>query len=152
MIVAQKGLALCPHHLECVECFKYLGLLPSSNLFWTAHILSLYAVRWGSCWDCCTESSTNIFLLQLYISLHGMSTLVCQPSMEPLPAERYKQDVQKFALGMCSKCWYQAYSQLLQLFCPNTDCTSTFVLCSKLYMDYLNFFLAFWALMAEFQA
>ena len=38
--------------------------------------------------------------------------------MEPLLAEKHNtlENVQKFALRMCSKRWDQAYSQLLQLF------------------------------------
>ena len=40
------------HHLERVECFKYLGLLLT--------FLILYAVRQGNCWDYCTENTTNM--------------------------------------------------------------------------------------------
>ena len=64
----------------------------------------------------CTEPQT---LLQLYISLVCPHLEDASLSMESQLAGKKKhtiKDVQKFALRMCSKCWDQTYSQLLQQF------------------------------------
>ena len=47
------------------------------------------------------------------------------------------EDAQKFALRMCSKCWDQTYSQLLQQFnIPRLQTTSTFTLCLKFHLNF----------------
>ena len=85
------------HHFERVECFKYLGLLLTSDLSWTAHVEFICSRASGTtvqkilsiCWA--TDPTPAIHIL-------GTSTLrICQLSMESLPAAKYKHT------GGCSK-------------------------------------------------
>ena len=85
-------------------------------------MLILYAVRQGNCWDYYTENTTNMqshrSLLQLYVSLVRPHLEYASPVWNPYLQKNINplENVQKFALRMCSKRWDQAYSQLLQLF------------------------------------
>ena len=107
------SLTLQGHHFERVECFKYLGLLLTSDLSWTAHVEFICSRASGTtvqkilsiCWA--TDPTPAI---PWYV--HSLNMPV---SMESLPAAKYKHT------GGCSKIcphkhWDQAYSQLLQLF------------------------------------
>ena len=137
MVVSLKRPGLTPtsltlqgHHFERVECFKYLGLLLTSDLSWTAHVEFICSRASGTtvqkilsiCWA--TDPTPAIHIL-------GTSTLrICQLSMESLPAAKYKHT------GGCSKIcphkhWDQAYSQLLQLFnIPLSECRLYLNLCT----------------------
>ena len=88
------------------------------------------------------------------VHILGTSTLrICQSSMEPLPAEKYKhtRGCLECAPGTGTRPTpsYSSYSTFL--LCQNTDYTSTFV--KIVHGLYLNFLLAFLAhIAAEFQA
>ena len=86
-------------------------------------MLILYAIRQGNCWDYCIENTTMQYaepqiLLQLYVSLVRPHLEYASPVWNPYLQKNITtlENVQKFALKMCSKRWDQAYSQLLQLF------------------------------------
>ena len=101
MVVSRKRSDITPpslimlgHHLEHVECFKYLGLLLSTDLSWTAHVESVCSKArkllgllyrkyvLSICW---TTDPTPV------VHIPGTSTLrICQSSMESLPADKYK--------------------------------------------------------------
>ena len=110
--------------LELDSSFKYLGVLLSTNLSWSPHILSI-----------CRKSKQLIGILYRLFYCHSSpsslfklySTLVC-PQLEycsfvwdPSSSASISklEDVQFFALKLCSKNWSTNYSSLLQFFnCP----------------------------------
>ena len=105
--------------IETVDTFKYLGLLFSSDLTWTAHIQS------------CSSKSKKLLgmiyrkfykmldpphLLRLYKSLVRphleYAAQVWDPHMSTSTTEL--ENIQKFALRICSKQWSHSYSDLLE--------------------------------------
>jgi hypothetical protein len=106
--------------VERVECFKYLGLLLSSDLSWTMHtdsvckkakkILGLLYRRYYSYVD-------GDALRQMYISL-------VRPHLEygcviwdphTISGTKSLESVQYFACKMATKCWDSSYEHLLEL-------------------------------------
>ena len=106
--------------LEQVETFKYLGILLSSDLSWSAHIESI-----------CTKARKLIgllyrrfygniddhSLLELYSVLVRPHLEYAAPVWDPhLTKDTNKlESVQKFALKMCLKQWDLGYQDLLDL-------------------------------------
>ena len=160
--ITSATLIMQGHHLERVECLKYLGLLLSTDLSWTAHVESVCSKArklLGLLYRKYYQYAEPQILLQLYISLVRPHLEYASPVWNPYLQKNINtlEEVQKFALRMCSKQRDQAYSQLLQLFNIPTlsECRLYLDLCTmfKVVHDYLNFLLAFWThIMAELQA
>ena len=127
MIISRKRNSVSPPHLilngtplEQVNTFKYLGVLLSSELSWSAHIESI-----------CTKARKLIGLLyrRFYgnVNQQSMYSLYCtlvRPHLEyassiwdpHLVKDIEKlENVQKFAIKMCSKQWDLGYQNLLEL-------------------------------------
>ena len=69
------------HTLEQVECFKYLGLLLTSDLSWSPHIETACS-RQGNCWVWYIVASQNIQVLTpCYIYMNAWFDLIL--SMPP---------------------------------------------------------------------
>ena len=106
--------------LEQVENFKYLGVLLSSDMTWSAHVESICSKARrlvGLLYRRFSASVDNHSLLEMY-------KLLVRPHMEyaaPVWSPHLAKDkdnlekVQKFALRMCHKNWDAGYQQLLEL-------------------------------------
>ena len=106
--------------LEQVETFKYLGVLLSSELSWSAHIESI-----------CTKARKLSGLLYRRFygnvnqqSMYSLYSTLVRPHLEyaapiwdPHLVKDVKklENVQKFAMKMCSKQWDLGYQDLLEL-------------------------------------
>ena len=107
--------------LQRVESYKYLGLILSNNLSWSAHIssvcskarqiLGLLYRRFYSC-------SGPDALKQLYLSLvRPHLEYVCQIWDPHLVKDKKNlEDVQKFGLRLAAHQWDSNYQDLLELF------------------------------------
>ena len=106
--------------LEQVETFKYLGVLLSSDLSWSAHIDSI-----------CTKARKVIGLLYRrfygnvdHHSLLELYSVLVRPHLEYAPIwdphlikdTNKLENVQNFAIKMCLKQWDLGYQDLLDLF------------------------------------
>ena len=125
MVVSRKRAGISPasltlqgNHLERVECFKYLGLLLTSDLSWSTHVDSICSKARKLLGLLYRKYAEPQILLQLYVSLVRPHLEYASPVWNPYLQKNINtlENVQIFALKMCSKCWDQAYSQLLQLF------------------------------------
>ena len=107
--------------LQRVECYKYLGLLISSNMSWSTHITAtcskakqilglLYRRFYG------TASPDT--LKQLYLSMvRPHLDYACQIWDPHLAKDKKKlEDVQKFGCRLASHQWDSTYQDLLQLY------------------------------------
>ena len=111
--------------IDQVTSFKYLGVLISSNLSWSLHILSI-----------CRKSRKLIGILYRLFYRHTSppalfkpySTLIrphleyCSSIWDPSSSATisHLEKVQFFALKLCAKSWSSNYLSLLQLFnCPS---------------------------------
>ena len=127
MIISRKRNSVHPPQLilngtplEQVETFKYLGVLLSSELSGSAHIKSI-----------CTKSRKLIGLLYRRFygnvdqqSLYSLYSALVRPHLEyaaPVWDPHLAKDitklenVQRFAVKMCSKQWDLGYQDLLEL-------------------------------------
>ena len=128
MIVTRKSsffsLSLTPLYvnhsrLELVYSFKYLGVIISSNLSWSAHIRSVCSKSRqliGVIFRHFYRNSSPQSLLKMYIALVLPHLSYCSsvwdpPSGSSLASELEK--VQKFALRICTYNWSANYLDLL---------------------------------------
>ena len=127
MVISRKrnvntpSLTLNSSHLEVVECYKYLGLLLSSDFSWSSHIEAM-----------CAKVRRLLGLLYRQFSIntnpHVMAKLylvLIRPHLEygaqvwhPHLVKHTNaiENVQKFALRICSRKWNYSYRELLDLF------------------------------------
>ena len=104
--------------LDKVSSFEYLGILISSNLSWTPHLLSIsHKSRQliGICYRLYYHHSSPSSLFKLYSTL---IRLLLGPLLFCYHFSTRKYTI--FALKLCSKNWSFDYSSLLHLFsCPS---------------------------------
>ena len=129
MMISRKRYPTLPPHplmlngqtLKKVECFKYLGLLLSSDLSWTPHITSicskakrLLGLLYRRFYNFVEDRNT---LKQLYLSLVRPHLEYACPVWDPhtVKDQTLLENVQKFALRMASKQWDSGYQDLLDL-------------------------------------
>ena len=127
MIISRKRNAVEPPQLvlngaplEQVETFKYLGVLLSSNLSWSAHIDSICTKArklTGLLYRRFYGNMDHHSLLELYSVLIRPHLEYAAPIWDPhLIKDTTKlENVQKFALKMCLKKWDVGYQELLDL-------------------------------------
>ena len=127
MLISRRRNDHCPslylnsHQLERVECYKYLGLLLSSDLSWSDHIQST-----------CSKARKLVGLLYRQFSgntspevMAKLYTSLVRPHLEygaqvwhpHLAKDIYAvENIQKFGLRVCSRQWNTTYQDLLDLF------------------------------------
>ena len=114
-------LTLKGEQLEQVDSYKYLGLLLSSDLSWSTHVESICSKTrklLGLLYRQYYQLAEPHTLLQLYLSLIRPHLEYASPVWNPYLQKNMNslENVQKFALKMCSKRWDLGYAQLLELF------------------------------------
>ena len=111
--------------LDRVSSFKYLGILISSNLSWTPHLLSISRKSRqliGILYRLFYRHSDPSSLFKLYSTLIRPHLEYCSSVWDPSSSATVSQleKIQFFALKLCSKNWSSDYSSLLHLFnCPS---------------------------------
>ena len=109
------------HPLERVECYKYLGLLLSSNLSWSDHINSTCAKARklvGLLYRQFSRNASPEIMARLYTSLVRPHLEYGAQVWHPHLAKDTNalENVQKFGLRVCSQQWTTSYQELLELF------------------------------------
>jgi len=125
MLVSRKRVPTSPpclfvNHapLEFVTTYKYLGVLLMANLSWSAHITSicgkarkliglLYRRFYA---NTCPESLLVLYTSQVRPHLEYAAQVWDPHLQKDIDA---LENVQKFALRMCTKCWSTNYQELL---------------------------------------
>ena len=107
-------------HLNEVECFKYLGVLLSSDLSWTPHITSVCSKAkqiLGLLYRRFYNHAEGATLMQLYLSLIRPHLEYACPVWDPhtMKDKVLLEDVQRFALRMATKQWDSGYQDLLDI-------------------------------------
>ena len=119
-ITCPRPLTIANHQLEEVECFKYLGLLFTSDLSWMQHIESICAKArrlLGLLYRRFYQQSQPETLLRLYTSLVRPHLEYASPVWSPYTIKDIAllENVQKFGCKLCTKQWDSGYEQLLEL-------------------------------------
>ena len=109
----------CP--MQRVDCCKYLGLLITNNLTWSAHINSIcsHAKKiLGLIYRRFYSSANQDTLRQLYISLVRPHLEYACPVWDPhlVKDKKTLEDVQKFGCRLAAHQWDSGYQELLDLF------------------------------------
>ena len=107
-------------HLNRVECFKYLGVLLSSDLSWTPHITSVCSKArqiLGLLYRRFYNYAEGDTLKQLYLSLIRPHLEYACPVWDPhtMKDKTLLENVQKFAFRMATKQWDSGYQDLLDI-------------------------------------
>ena len=107
-ITSPAPLTIASHQLEEVECFKYLGLLFTSDLSWTQHIESICAKArrlLGLLYRRFYQQSQPETLLRLYISLVRPHLEYASPVWSPYTIKDIMllENIQKFGCKLCTK-------------------------------------------------
>ena len=120
-IVPPRPLELFNTPMQKVDCCKYLGLLITNNLTWSAHINSICSNArkiLGLIYQRFYASSNQETLKQLYISLVRPHLEYACQIWDPHLAKDKKlmEDVQKFGCRVAAHQWDSCYHDLLELF------------------------------------
>ena len=108
--VSLLPLKLCGEILEKVDCYKYLGLLLTSELSWSSHIHNICAKArklLGLIYMCYYQHAESNTLFQIYTALVRPHLKYASPvwSLHLSKGINSIEDVQKFALRICAKSW-----------------------------------------------
>ena len=103
--------------LEQVETFKYLGVLLSSELSWSAHIESKARKLTSLLYRRFNGNVNQQSMYSLYSTLVRPHLEYAAPIWDPHLVKDVKklETVQKFTMKMCSKQWDLGYQDLLEL-------------------------------------
>ena len=105
-------------HLVSVASYKYLGVLITSNLMWSSHITNVCNKTRrliGILYRRFYKHSSPDTLLRLYTSFIRPHLEYATAAWDPFLKKDISllEDVQKFALRVCTKSWDTNYSDLL---------------------------------------
>ena len=119
LTLPENPLRLLGSELERVNCYKYLGVLLTSNLSWSSHVdnICIKARRvLGLLYRRFYGSTSQSSLKQLYLSLvRPHMEYACQVWDPHLMKDRKAiEDVQKFALKVVTSKWDSSYNELLE--------------------------------------
>ena len=149
MVISRKrnvntpSLTLNSSHLEVVECYKYLGLLLSSDFSWSSHIEAMCAKVRRLLGLLYRQFSTNTnphVMAKLYLVLIRPHLEYGAQVWHPHLVKHTNaiENVQKFALRICSRKWNYSYRELLDLFqLPTLEIAGSsypYLLSSKLFI------------------
>ena len=120
-LVPSNPLKLFGTPLQKVDCYKYLGLLLTTNLSWSAHITSICSKAkkiLGLIYRRFYGSADQTTLKQLYLSLvHPHLEYACQiwdPHL--VKDQKMLENVEKFGCRLAAHHWDASYQELLELF------------------------------------
>ena len=107
--------------MERVDCCKYLGLMITNNLSWSAHISSICSRAkkiLGLIYRRFYSSANQDTLKQLYTSLVRPHLEYACPVWDPhlIKDKKLLEDVQKFGCKLAAHQWDTGYQELLDLF------------------------------------
>ena len=120
-IIPSSPLELFGSPMQRVDCCKYLGLLITKNLTWSAHINSICSNAkkiLGLIYRRFYTSANQETLKQLYISMVRPHLEYACQVWDPHLAKDKKmlEDVQKFGCKLAAHQWDSSYQDLLELF------------------------------------
>ena len=109
------------HQLKNVQCYKYLGLLLSSDLSWSHHIQSTCTKArklLGLLYRQFSNNTNPEVMTKLYLSLVRPHLEYGAQVWHPYLSKDVNalEKVQKFGLRICSRQWTKCYQELLELF------------------------------------
>ena len=113
------SLLLNNHPLEAVTSYKYLGVILTANLSWSSHIQATCSKTrrlLGMIYRKFYRHSSTDALIKLYIALILPHLQYCASVWDPAPSSinaKKLEDVQNFALRLCTKRWSADYHSLL---------------------------------------
>ena len=116
------GLKINNTLIEQVSSYKYLGILISSNLSWSPHInevCSKARKTLGVIFRNFYRHTSPSVILQLYQSLVLPQLMYCSSVWDPPSSSgdsRNLENIQKFAIRLCSKNWSINYTSLRTTF------------------------------------
>ena len=127
MLFSRKRNANCPpmnlnnHQLEQVQCYKYLGLLLSTDIRWSHHIENICTKArklLGLLYCQFANNTITQVMVKLYLSLirphFEYGAQVWHPHL--IKDKNELESVQKFGLRICSRKWTASYQKLLDIF------------------------------------
>ena len=104
--------------LSCVTSYKYLGVLITSDLTWSAHISKICIKTRkliGLLYKCFYRYCSSDTLPKLYVSFIRPHLEYAAASWDPFLKDiDLIDDMQKFALRVCLKSWSSPYEDLLE--------------------------------------
>ena len=120
-ITPPRPLELFSSPMQRVDCCKYLGLLITKNLTWSAHVNAICSNArkiLGLIYRRFYTSLNQETLKQLYISLvRPHLEYACQVwDLHLIKDKKMLEDVQRFGCRLAAHQWDSSYQDLLQLF------------------------------------
>ena len=120
-IIPSNPLKLFGNPMQRVECYRYLGLLLTTNLSWSAHISTICTKAkkiLGLIYRRFYGSANQTTLKQLYLSLvRPHLEYACQIWNPHLVRDKKMlENVQKFGYKLAAHQWDASYQELLELF------------------------------------
>ena len=120
-LVPSNPLKLFGTPLQKVDCYKYLGLLLTTNLSWSAHITSICSKAkkiLGLIYRRFYGSADQTTLKQLYLSLVRPHLEYACQIWDPhlVKDQKMLENVEKFGCRLAAHHWDASYQELLELF------------------------------------
>ena len=113
-----KSIKLGSTEMEKVYCFKYLGLLLSSDMTFCKHIEVICSKAWkiGLLYSRFNRANGNN-LLKLYLTMVRPHLKYASPVWNPSTHKQVKmiEDVEKFATKVVTRRWNAGYQELLNM-------------------------------------
>ena len=120
-IIPSNPLKLFGNLMQRVDCYKYLGLLLTTNLSWSAHISTICTKAkkiLGLIYRRFYGSANQTILKQLYLSLVRPHLEYACQIWDPhlVRDKKMLENVQKFGCKLAAHQWDASYQELLELF------------------------------------
>ena len=129
--------------MEKVYCFKYLGLLLSSDMTFRKHIEVICSKAWKiGLLDRRFNRANGDTLLKLYLTMVRPHLKYASPVWNPSTHKQVKmiEDVEKFAMEVVTRRWNAGYQELLNMVnIPSIESRRLQSSMCTLYMAYVTF-------------